>query len=161
MKARKRGRRRYTKPGGQTYVFRLFVAGDESNSSQARGNLARLCEEHIKGRYKIETIDVLKDPAAVPPNFIAVAPVRSVPRIVTLAPPAVVSVLGLMLVIVGGGGMKVKPPDFVAVPPRLVTKTSAAPAACAGVNAEMLVSLLTTKLVASTPPNCTPVAPVK
>jgi KaiB domain len=61
--ARRRERRRYAKPGGETYAFRLSVAGNESNSSQARGNLARLCEEHIKGRYKIDAVDVLKDAA--------------------------------------------------------------------------------------------------
>jgi circadian clock protein KaiB len=88
MKARKRGRRRYTQPGGQTYVFRLFVAGDESNSSQARGNLARLCEEHIKGRYKIETIDVLKDPAAAHEDKVLVTPtlilIKPLPKVTVL-----------------------------------------------------------------------------
>jgi circadian clock protein KaiB len=61
MKARKRERRRNTKPGGEVYVLRLFVAGNEANSTQAMENLARLCEDHLKGRYEIKTVDVLKD----------------------------------------------------------------------------------------------------
>lgn len=88
MKARKRERRRYAKPRGETYVFRLFVAGNESNSSQARENLARLCEEHIKGRYKIEAVDVLKDAAAAHKNNVLVTPtlilIRPLPKVKVL-----------------------------------------------------------------------------
>jgi len=89
MKARKRERRRNAKPGGGTYVFRLFVAGNESNSSQARGNLARLCEEHIKGRYKIDVVDVLKDAAAAYKNGVLVTP-----TLILLRPLPKVTVLG-------------------------------------------------------------------
>jgi circadian clock protein KaiB len=64
MKARKHG----------AHVFRLFVAGNESNSLQARENLARLCEEHIKGRYTIDTVDVLKDAASAYKNHVLVTP---------------------------------------------------------------------------------------
>jgi circadian clock protein KaiB len=88
MKARKRERRRKAKPGDETYVFRLFVAGNESNSSQARGNLARLCEEHIKGRYKIEVADVLKDTAAAHKNNVVVTPalilIKPLPKVTLL-----------------------------------------------------------------------------
>lgn len=44
-KARKGARRKYVELRGENYVFRLFVAGTESNSSQAGRNLTRLCEE--------------------------------------------------------------------------------------------------------------------
>jgi circadian clock protein KaiB len=88
MKARKRERRRSAKPGGESYVFRLFVAGNESNSSQARGNLARLCEQHIKGRYKIDTVDVLKDAAAAHKNNVLVTPtlilIKPLPKVTIL-----------------------------------------------------------------------------
>ena len=88
IKARKRERRRYTKPGGETYVFRLFVAGNESNSSQARGNLARLCEEHIKGRFKIDAVDVLKDATAAHKNNVLVTPtlilIKPLPKVTLL-----------------------------------------------------------------------------
>ena len=43
------------------------------------------------------------DVAAVPPNVTEVAPVRSVPVIVTIVPPAVVPEEGLMVDSVGGG----------------------------------------------------------
>jgi len=88
MKARKRQRGKSANPGGDSYVFRLFVAGNESNSSQARGNLARICEKHIKGRYKIDAVDVLKDAAAAHKNNVLVTPtlilVRPLPRVMLL-----------------------------------------------------------------------------
>jgi len=88
MKARKRERRSYPEPGGETYLFRLFVAGNESNSSQARGNLARLCEEHIKGRFKIDAVDVLKNAAAAHKNNVLVTPtlilIKPLPKVTVL-----------------------------------------------------------------------------
>ena len=87
-KARRRARRKYAKPRGETYVFRLFVAGNESNSSQARRNLARLCEEHVKGPYKIETVDVLEDPTEAHKNKVLVTPtlilVKPLPKVTVL-----------------------------------------------------------------------------
>ena len=62
QKARRRARRKYAKPKGETYVFRLFVAGNESNSLQARRNLARLCEEHVKGPTKSRSWTYWKTP---------------------------------------------------------------------------------------------------
>lgn len=73
-KARKGATRRNAKPKGEGYVFRLFVVGNEFNSTQARANLARLCEEHLKGRYQIKTVDVLKDAAAAHKNNVLVTP---------------------------------------------------------------------------------------
>ena len=88
MKARKRERRSYPEPGGETYLFRLFVAGNESNSSQARGNLARLCEEHIKGRFKIDAVDVLKNTSAAYKNNVLVTPtlilIKPLPKVTVL-----------------------------------------------------------------------------
>jgi len=87
-KAGKREKRKYGKPGGKTYVFRLFVAGNESNSAQARVNLARICEEHIKGRYKIDAVDVLKDATAAHKNNVLVTPtlilIKPLPKVAVL-----------------------------------------------------------------------------
>ena len=89
MKARRRERGRYPTAGGKPYVFRLFVAGNESNSTQARGNLARLCEEHLRGRYEIETVDVLKHAAAAHKNNVLVTP-----TLILIEPHPKVTVLG-------------------------------------------------------------------
>jgi circadian clock protein KaiB len=89
MKARRREGGRSAAAHGETYVFRLFVAGNESNSAQARRNLARLCEEHLKGRYRIETVDVLEDTATGLNNNVLVTPM-----LILLKPRPKVTVLG-------------------------------------------------------------------
>jgi len=87
-KARKGEKRRTAKPARETYVFRLFVAGNESNSSQARGNVTRLCEERIKGRYRIEVVDVLKDVSSAHKNKVLVTPtlilIKPLPKVTVL-----------------------------------------------------------------------------
>ena len=74
MQARKRGRATARTVKGATYLFRLFVAGHESNSAQARGNLARLCGEYLKGRHRIEVVDVMTDAATAHKNGVLVTP---------------------------------------------------------------------------------------
>ena len=89
MKAGKRESQGTAKLGSETYVFRLFVAGNESNSAQARRNLARLCEDHLKGRYQIETVDVLQDAATAHKNNVLVTPM-----LILIKPHPKVTVLG-------------------------------------------------------------------
>jgi len=44
------------------YRFRLYVAGDGTNSVQAEANLAALCRIHLADRSVIEIVDVFIDP---------------------------------------------------------------------------------------------------
>src|SRR5439155_866517 len=98
--------------------------------------------------------------AAVPP-IVTVAPVtKFVPVIVTPVPPAVEPDGGAMEVTVGAGPAYVKPlVNVAACVSGLVTVTFAAPAACAGVVAVIVVAFVTLTLVAAVPPMLT-VAPV-
>ncbi len=41
-----------------TYVLRLYIAGNSSRSAQAVINLREICEQRLKGRYKLEVIDI-------------------------------------------------------------------------------------------------------
>lgn len=55
------------KPKGSksTAVFfelRLYVAGQTTKSLTAFANLKKICEEHLEGKYRIEVIDLLKNP---------------------------------------------------------------------------------------------------
>jgi circadian clock protein KaiB len=53
------------KPGPRKLVvwnLRLYVAGQTPKSIRAFANLKVMCEEHLKGRYKIEVIDLRKNP---------------------------------------------------------------------------------------------------
>lgn len=48
--------------GEKVYILRLYVAGHTQKSLAAFANLKKICEEHLKGRYKIEIIDLLEHP---------------------------------------------------------------------------------------------------
>jgi circadian clock protein KaiB len=41
-----------------TFVLRLFITGATPNSIRAVTNIKQICEEHLKGRYSLEIIDV-------------------------------------------------------------------------------------------------------
>ena len=40
------------------YVLRLFITGASPNSVRALTNIKGVCENYLKGRYKLEIIDV-------------------------------------------------------------------------------------------------------
>jgi circadian clock protein KaiB len=44
------------------YELRLYVAGKTPRSLTAIENLKRICEEYLKGQYRIEVIDLLEKP---------------------------------------------------------------------------------------------------
>jgi circadian clock protein KaiB len=45
-----------------TFLLRLYVAGQTPKSMAAFANLKKICEEHLAGRYKIEVVDLLENP---------------------------------------------------------------------------------------------------
>ncbi|HEX2641930.1 MAG TPA: circadian clock protein KaiB [Thermoanaerobaculia bacterium] len=47
---------------GELCELRLYVAGETPRSVAALNNLKKICEEHLKGRYRIEVIDLLANP---------------------------------------------------------------------------------------------------
>ncbi|MEZ0259139.1 MAG: circadian clock KaiB family protein [Chthoniobacter sp.] len=62
--------------------MRLYVAGQTPRSITAFSNLKKLCEEHLPGRYKIEVIDLLKQPQLAQNDQIIAIPtlVRKLPE---------------------------------------------------------------------------------
>lgn len=42
--------------------LKLYVAGQTLKSVAAVANLKKLCEEHLSGRYRVEVIDLVKNP---------------------------------------------------------------------------------------------------
>jgi circadian clock protein KaiB len=46
----------------ETWELRLYVAGQTPKSMTAFKNLKEYCEEHLKGIYSIEVIDLLENP---------------------------------------------------------------------------------------------------
>jgi len=42
--------------------LRLYVAGETTNCLVAFDNLKQICEKHLEGKYRIQVIDLLKNP---------------------------------------------------------------------------------------------------
>jgi circadian clock protein KaiB len=63
------------------YTLQVYVAGEKGRSRSAVQNLKKICEKELPGQYRIEVIDVLKNPsAAIEHNLIALpAVVRTLP----------------------------------------------------------------------------------
>jgi circadian clock protein KaiB len=64
------------------YNLRLYVAGQTPKSIAAIANLKKLCEAHLPGRYTIEVIDLMKDPALAQRDQIVAIPtlIRQLPE---------------------------------------------------------------------------------
>jgi circadian clock protein KaiB len=71
------------------YLLRLYVAGQTPRSLQAFSNLKRICEEHLAGRYQIEVIDLLVNPALARGDQIL-----ALPAVVRQLPPPVKKIIG-------------------------------------------------------------------
>lgn len=56
------------------WKLRLFVAGQTPKSIRALANLKVLCNEHLKGRYQIEVVDLLENPHLARGNQIVAVP---------------------------------------------------------------------------------------
>lgn len=65
----------------QTWELKLYVAGKTAKSITALSNLKKYCEEHLKGKYKIEIVDLLEKPQLAEGDQIFAVPtlVRKVP----------------------------------------------------------------------------------
>lgn len=44
------------------YVLRLYVTGTTPRSQQAISNIRDICEEHLRGRYRLEVLDIYQRP---------------------------------------------------------------------------------------------------
>ena len=65
----------------ERWELRLYTAGQTPKSLAAFANLKRLCEDHLKGRYTIEVIDLIKHPQLAAGDQIVAIPtlVRKLP----------------------------------------------------------------------------------
>jgi len=71
------------------WQLRLYVAGQTPKSVRAFANLKALCEEHLKGEYTIEVIDLLVNPQLAEGDQIV-----AVPTLVRKLPPPLKRVIG-------------------------------------------------------------------
>ena len=68
--------------GVDFWELRLYVAGQTPKSLAAFANLKKICEEHLKGCYRIEIIDLLENPTLAKGDQILAIPtlVRKLPE---------------------------------------------------------------------------------
>lgn len=74
------------------FRFRLYVAADSLNSTQASSNLNALCKAHLAGHHEIEVVDVFKEPAR------AIAEgIRMTPTLLKLTPAPARRIIGTLV----------------------------------------------------------------
>ncbi|MDB5106162.1 MAG: KaiB domain protein [Fibrobacteres bacterium] len=64
-----------------TFLLKLYVAGQTPKSMAAIENLNKICKEHLLGFYKLEVIDLARNPALARTDKILAIPtlVRNLP----------------------------------------------------------------------------------
>jgi len=56
------------------YLLRLYIAGSTPQSNRAVANIKTICEEHLKGYYELEVIDLYEKPYLAAGEQILAAP---------------------------------------------------------------------------------------
>ena len=56
------------------YVLRLYVTGTTPKSVRAIKNIRKICDEHLKGAYDLEVIDIYQQPKLAKGEQIIAAP---------------------------------------------------------------------------------------
>jgi circadian clock protein KaiB len=69
------------RPASKFWQLRLYVTDQTRKSRSAFANLTKVCETHLKGRYRITVIDLLKQPQLAKGDQILAVPtvVRKLP----------------------------------------------------------------------------------
>ena len=84
MCARKPSPRKASRPRrpAKLWQLRLYVMDRTPKSATALSNLRRICEQHLKGRYRITVVDLLKHPRLARGDQILATPtvVRKLPN---------------------------------------------------------------------------------
>ena len=61
-------------PPEKNYVLRLYITGTTPQSVRAIANVKKICEEHLKGRYELQVIDLYQQPQLAQGEQIIAAP---------------------------------------------------------------------------------------
>jgi len=71
------------------FELRLYVAGQTPKSLTALANLKKICEDHLKGQYRIEVIDLQKNP-----QLAAGDQILAIPTLVRKLPEPIKKIIG-------------------------------------------------------------------
>ncbi|GAB3881112.1 circadian clock KaiB family protein [Spirosoma agri] len=73
----------------EIWELRLYIAGNTAKSQTALTNLKKYCEEHLKGKYVIEVIDLL-----IKPQLAEGDQILAVPTLVKKVPEPIRKIIG-------------------------------------------------------------------
>jgi len=73
----------------ERWELRLYVAGHTPKSLAAFANLKRICETHLRGKYRIEVIDLMVNPELARADQIV-----AIPTLIRKLPPPVKRIIG-------------------------------------------------------------------
>ncbi len=71
------------------WKLRLYIAGQTANSLAALSNVKAICEEHLKGKYQLEVVDLLLNPQLASGDQIL-----AIPTLVRRLPPPLKKIIG-------------------------------------------------------------------
>jgi circadian clock protein KaiB len=77
------------KASKDVWILKLYVAGQTSKSLAAFANLKKICEEYLAGQYRIEIVDLLKNPRLAKGDQII-----AISTLVRQLPPPVKKIIG-------------------------------------------------------------------
>lgn len=78
-----------TENQNENYHLRLYIAGMTPTAQRALSNIQSICNEHLQGRYDLEVIDLLQQPALAEGDQII-----AVPTLVRNLPPPLRKIIG-------------------------------------------------------------------
>ena len=76
-------------PVVETWILKLYVAGQTPKSIAAFANLKEICDKHLAGKYRIEIVDLVKNPMLAKGDQIL-----AIPTLVRQLPPPVKKLIG-------------------------------------------------------------------
>jgi circadian clock protein KaiB len=89
MKSSAKKRRPAKSSRNDFWRLRLYIAGQTPNSIAAIANLKKICEDQLRGKYRIEVIDLLDKPQLATGDQII-----AIPTLVRRLPPPVKKIIG-------------------------------------------------------------------
>jgi circadian clock protein KaiB len=58
----------------ERFVLKLYVTGATAGSLRAIANIKAVCEQYLKGRYRLEVVDIYRQPALLRRDQIVAVP---------------------------------------------------------------------------------------
>jgi circadian clock protein KaiB len=80
---------RSKRQGGEIWKLRLYIAGQTSRSTAALESLNEICRQYLPSDYRVEVIDLLKNP-----HLAAGDQILAVPTLVRRLPPPLKKIIG-------------------------------------------------------------------